>query len=151
MRRKVNERRTGYRPEAREWAMRCGSKNLRARLEANAAASHPKKSSSEASTASDEASPSAETSPSEPPPPPIPDPLETTKQAVLEDALLGKYNGPQYADPADTLGTARNYVRRDGSWRAASERMLLAKIESLLPSTRAKAGAGEASKARANA
>ncbi|RYP79768.1 hypothetical protein DL769_002790 [Monosporascus sp. CRB-8-3] len=63
-------------------------------------------------------------------------PPEETRQAVLEAALLGKYDGPQYADPADTIATVRNYVKRDNSWYAAGERVLEEKIKSLLPGER---------------
>ncbi|RYO86643.1 hypothetical protein DL762_004655 [Monosporascus cannonballus] len=63
-------------------------------------------------------------------------PPEETRQAVLEAALLGKYDGPRYAEPADTIATVRNYVKRDNSWYAAGERALQEKIESLLPDGR---------------
>ncbi|KAI1656941.1 hypothetical protein F4813DRAFT_116874 [Daldinia decipiens] len=55
------------------------------------------------------------------------------KTAVLEDALLGKYGeGPKYADPQDTIGTLRSYVRRDGTWNAHAQRSIEAKVQSLL-------------------
>lgn len=60
------------------------------------------------------------------------------KTAVLEDALLGKYGeGPKYADPKDTLATVRNYARRDGTWNAAAERSIEAKVRRLLGSSAA--------------
>ncbi|RYP27632.1 hypothetical protein DL767_007596 [Monosporascus sp. MG133] len=80
-------------------------------------------------------------------------PPEETRQAVLEAALLGKYDGPQYADPADTvpavhtIATVRNYVKRDNSWYAAGERALEEKVKSLLPGGQGglnSAGAGDA-------
>ncbi|RYP83482.1 hypothetical protein DL770_005372 [Monosporascus sp. CRB-9-2] len=80
-------------------------------------------------------------------------PPEETRQAVLEAALLGKYDGPQYADPAGTTATAhtiatvRNYVKRDNSWYAAGERVLEEKVKSLLPDGQGgpnSAGAGDA-------
>ncbi|RYP25570.1 hypothetical protein DL768_011447 [Monosporascus sp. mg162] len=80
-------------------------------------------------------------------------PPEETRQAVLEAALLGKYDGPQYADPADTtaaahtIATVRNYVKRDNSWYAAGERALEEKVKSLLPDGHGglnSAGAGDA-------
>ncbi|KAI0849642.1 hypothetical protein F5Y00DRAFT_55468 [Daldinia vernicosa] len=55
------------------------------------------------------------------------------KTAVLEDALLGRYGeGPKYADPEDTIGTLRSYVRRDGTWNAHAQRSIEAKVRSLL-------------------
>ncbi|KAH8682403.1 hypothetical protein BX600DRAFT_43029 [Xylariales sp. PMI_506] len=67
-------------------------------------------------------------------------PKETTT-AVLEAALLGKYEGPNFALENDTLGTVRNYVRRDGSWNMASQSTIEEKVKSLLPSA-PKGGAG---------
>ncbi|KAF3057166.1 hypothetical protein GL218_06268 [Daldinia childiae] len=72
------------------------------------------------------------------------------KTAVLEDALLGRYGeGPKYADPEDTIGTLRSYVRRDGTWNAHAERGIEAKVRSLLGQSgqpAAKAGSGAAAK-----
>ncbi|KAI1128677.1 hypothetical protein F5Y10DRAFT_168888 [Nemania abortiva] len=69
--------------------------------------------------------------------PPVP---KETKDAVLQDALLGMYQGPQYADIADplladTLGTVRSYVRRDGTWNSDASRRIEEKVRSLLPAT----------------
>ncbi|KAI1150492.1 hypothetical protein F4825DRAFT_426464 [Nemania diffusa] len=58
---------------------------------------------------------------------------QETKDAVLQDALLGTYQGPEYADTRDTLGTVRSYVRRDASWNTDSARRIEEKIRSLLP------------------
>ncbi|KAI0103579.1 hypothetical protein F4814DRAFT_431923 [Daldinia grandis] len=55
------------------------------------------------------------------------------KTAVLEDALMGKYGeGPKYADPEDTIGTLRSYVRRDGTWNVHAERRIEDKVRGLL-------------------
>ncbi|KAI0810146.1 hypothetical protein GGR55DRAFT_126859 [Xylaria sp. FL0064] len=62
--------------------------------------------------------------------PPVP---KETKDAVLQSALLGKYEGPQYADLGDTLGAVRNYVKRDASWNSDAERRIEEKVRSLLP------------------
>ena len=59
--------------------------------------------------------------------------------AIITDSLRGVYDGPQYANPDDASGTIRNYVRRDGTWTPAAERMMLAKFESLDPSSKSKA------------
>lgn len=56
-----------------------------------------------------------------------------TKDAVLQDALLGTYDGPQYAELNDTLAVVQNYVKRDASWNADAGRRIEAKIKSLLP------------------
>ncbi|TRX94177.1 hypothetical protein FHL15_004945 [Xylaria flabelliformis] len=65
--------------------------------------------------------------------PPVP---KETKDAVLQDALLGTYEGPQYAELGDTLGVVQNYVKRDASWNADAQRRIEAKIKSLLPGGR---------------
>ncbi|KAI1350783.1 hypothetical protein F5Y01DRAFT_139554 [Xylaria sp. FL0043] len=62
--------------------------------------------------------------------PPVP---QETKDAVLESALLGKYEGPEYAELGDTLGAVRNYVKRDASWNSDAERRIEEKVRSLLP------------------
>ncbi|KAI0532757.1 hypothetical protein GGR58DRAFT_151177 [Xylaria digitata] len=62
--------------------------------------------------------------------PPVP---KETKDAVLQSALLGTYQGPQYADLTDTLGAVRNYVKRDASWNSDAERRIEEKVRSLLP------------------
>ncbi|KAF2969934.1 hypothetical protein GQX73_g3637 [Xylaria multiplex] len=62
--------------------------------------------------------------------PPVP---KETKDAVLQSALLGTYDGPQYADLTNTLGTVRNYVKRDASWNMDAERRIEEKVRSLLP------------------
>ncbi|CAJ2500603.1 Uu.00g034560.m01.CDS01 [Anthostomella pinea] len=59
---------------------------------------------------------------------PVPD---ETKKAVLEDALLGRYDGPKFAE--DPTGIVRSYVKRDGTWNADAERRIEAKVRSLLP------------------
>lgn len=58
------------------------------------------------------------------------------KTAILEDALLGKYDGPKYADPNDTTGTIQSYVKRDGTWNVQAERRIEEKVRSLLPGGR---------------
>ncbi|KAI0966479.1 hypothetical protein F4678DRAFT_296482 [Xylaria arbuscula] len=77
--------------------------------------------------------------------PPVP---KETKDAVLQSALLGTYQGPQYTDAKDTLGSVRNYVRRDASWNSDAERRIEEKIRSLLPGgkTGPVKAAGEAKK-----
>ncbi|KAI1314172.1 hypothetical protein F5Y03DRAFT_4820 [Xylaria venustula] len=77
--------------------------------------------------------------------PPVP---KETKDAVLQSALLGTYQGPQYTDAKDTLGSVRNYVKRDASWNADAERRIEEKIRSLLPGGRTGpvTAAGEAKK-----
>ena len=54
------------------------------------------------------------------------------KTAVLEDVLLGKYNGPKYAEAKDTLVLVESYVKRAGKWNAAAERGLEEKVRGLL-------------------
>ncbi|XXH05627.1 succinate semialdehyde dehydrogenase NADP+ linked [Hypoxylon texense] len=69
---------------------------------------------------------------------------EEVKTAVLEDALLGRYEGPKYAEPGDAAGTIRSYVKRDGTWNAEASRRIEAKVKSLLPQRRPAAGAAAA-------
>ncbi|KAI5864769.1 hypothetical protein GGS23DRAFT_561706 [Durotheca rogersii] len=52
--------------------------------------------------------------------------------AILEDAMLGRYDGPKFAQPGDVYGTIDNYVKRDGTWNAAAGRALHSKVLSLL-------------------
>ncbi|KAH8197101.1 hypothetical protein TruAng_008740 [Truncatella angustata] len=59
-------------------------------------------------------------------------PKETTT-AVLDAALLGKYDGPKFSQPGDTIGTVASYVKRQGTWNAAAERDIEAKVKSMLP------------------
>ncbi|KAH9892987.1 hypothetical protein F4778DRAFT_303119 [Xylariomycetidae sp. FL2044] len=66
-------------------------------------------------------------------------PPQEARTAVLETALLGKYDGPRYADPSDPVGTVRSYVKRDGTWNARGERGIEEKVKSLLPGGAAKA------------
>ncbi|KAI6088124.1 hypothetical protein F4821DRAFT_258296 [Hypoxylon rubiginosum] len=74
---------------------------------------------------------------------------EEVKQAVLEDALLGKYEGPKYAELNDTAATIRSYVKRDGTWNAQAERGIEAKVMSLLGQRRGGAKAPAAARAKA--
>ncbi|KAI1342908.1 hypothetical protein F5Y15DRAFT_428875 [Xylariaceae sp. FL0016] len=58
-------------------------------------------------------------------------PDEATKTAILEDTLLGKYDGPKFAEkPLDII---QNYVKRDGTWNADASRRIQEKVRSLLP------------------
>ncbi|ETS74801.1 hypothetical protein PFICI_13285 [Pestalotiopsis fici W106-1] len=56
-----------------------------------------------------------------------------TQTAVLDAAILGKYDGPKHAELKDTIGTVRSFVKRHGTWNAAAERSIEARIKSLLP------------------
>ncbi|KAI1392761.1 uncharacterized protein F4822DRAFT_392112 [Hypoxylon trugodes] len=83
---------------------------------------------------------------------------EEVKTAVLEDALLGKYDGPKYADPSDTIGTLKSYMKRHGTWRAQAERGIEEKVRSLLgqsaggaAAATAKAGGARAKEVRPKA
>ncbi|KAI2602252.1 hypothetical protein GGR54DRAFT_529432 [Hypoxylon sp. NC1633] len=69
---------------------------------------------------------------------------DEVKTAVLEDTLLGMYGeGPKYADPNDTIGVLRSYVKRDGTWNAHASRSIEAKMRSMLGlQAEAEAGAG---------
>ncbi|KAI1636495.1 hypothetical protein F4809DRAFT_382386 [Biscogniauxia mediterranea] len=75
-------------------------------------------------------------------------PPPETRDAVLEAAVLGRYDGPAFAPAGDTLATVRNYVRRDGTWNADASRRIEAKIQSLLAQNTASAPAGRSAKAR---
>ncbi|KAK7985015.1 hypothetical protein PG996_005745 [Apiospora saccharicola] len=66
-------------------------------------------------------------------------PPAETKSAILDAALLGKYDGPQFAQPGDHVGSVKSYVKREGTWNAAAERRIEAKIKSLLPAQQAAA------------
>lgn len=70
-------------------------------------------------------------------------PPEETKTAVLESALLGKYDGPKFADPNDALSTIRSYVKRDGTWNVNAGEKIEAKVRSLLPAQTKPAGAAK--------
>jgi len=76
--------------------------------------------------------------------PPVP---KETKDAVLQAALLGQYEGRKFADSTDTLGTVANYVRRHSSWTPDAQRRIVEKISSLLPG--GKTGSANAAKAGA--
>lgn len=67
-------------------------------------------------------------------------PPDETVTAVLDSAILGKYDGPKFAPPSDSLGTVRSYVKRHGTWNAEAERNIEAKVKSLLPVAKAKGG-----------
>ncbi|ORY55444.1 uncharacterized protein BCR38DRAFT_124172 [Pseudomassariella vexata] len=60
-------------------------------------------------------------------------PDETTRKAILEKALLGKYEGPTFAEKNNPVGVLRSYVRRDGTWNARAEKNIEEKVRSLLP------------------
>ncbi|KAK7962351.1 uncharacterized protein PG986_003176 [Apiospora aurea] len=75
-------------------------------------------------------------------------PPAETKSAILDAALLGKYEGPKFAQPGDHLGSVKSYVKRDGTWNAESERRIEAKIKSLLPAHQAAPAARPASKGK---
>ncbi|KAI0444880.1 hypothetical protein F4803DRAFT_219191 [Xylaria telfairii] len=86
--------------------------------------------------------------------PPVP---KETKDAVLQDALLGTYRGPQYVElqggtfePLHTLGIVQNYVRKDSSWNTDAQRRIEEKVRSLLPGGRT-GPANAASRPSANA
>ena len=66
-------------------------------------------------------------------------PPAETKSAILDAALLGKYDGPKFAQPGDHVGSVKSYVKREGTWNAAAERRIEAKIKSLLPAQQAAA------------
>ncbi|KAK8074859.1 hypothetical protein PG997_009522 [Apiospora hydei] len=68
-------------------------------------------------------------------------PPAETKSAILDAALLGKYEGPKFAQPGDHLGSVKSYVKREGTWNAEAERRIEAKIKSLLPAQQAAAAA----------
>ncbi|KAI1328991.1 hypothetical protein F5Y16DRAFT_139215 [Xylariaceae sp. FL0255] len=79
----------------------------------------------------------------------FPPAAKETKDAVLDAAMLGRYEGPSFAETNDTLGTVRNYVRKDGTWNADASRRIEEKIRSMLPKATASA-AGKASGAAAS-
>ncbi|KAI1209120.1 uncharacterized protein F4807DRAFT_97779 [Annulohypoxylon truncatum] len=64
--------------------------------------------------------------------------------AVLEDVLLGKYEGPKYVDATNTLGVLTSYVKRDSTWNVAAERSLEAKVAGLIAPPAKQGGAKEA-------
>ncbi|KAK8103919.1 uncharacterized protein PG998_010952 [Apiospora kogelbergensis] len=68
-------------------------------------------------------------------------PPAETRSAILDAALLGKYDGPKFAQPGDHRGSVKSFVKREGTWNAAAERRIDAKISSLLPSQQAAAAA----------
>ncbi|KAI1431780.1 hypothetical protein GGR50DRAFT_677808 [Xylaria sp. CBS 124048] len=62
--------------------------------------------------------------------PPAP---QETKDAILQDTLLGMYNGPIFSDYGTPLGSVRNYVAKNSSWNADAARRIENKVKSLLP------------------
>ncbi|KAI1827802.1 hypothetical protein F4861DRAFT_290112 [Xylaria intraflava] len=56
-----------------------------------------------------------------------------TKDAILQDTLLGIYHGADPNDSGTTLGVVRNYVAQNNSWNADACRRVEEKIKSLLP------------------
>ncbi|KAF3003385.1 TATA-binding protein-associated factor 2N [Neopestalotiopsis sp. 37M] len=60
-------------------------------------------------------------------------PPKETQTAVLDAAILGRYEGPRHAELKDTIGTVRSFVKRDGTWNMPAERSMEAKIKTLLP------------------
>ncbi|KAI0882167.1 uncharacterized protein GGS22DRAFT_48600 [Annulohypoxylon maeteangense] len=57
---------------------------------------------------------------------------DEVKTAVLEDVLLGKYDGPTYTEPSDVHGVLASYVKKDGTWNAAAGRGLDEKVRRVL-------------------
>ncbi|KAI1091639.1 hypothetical protein F5B19DRAFT_457783 [Rostrohypoxylon terebratum] len=76
-------------------------------------------------------------------------PAPEVKTAVLEDALLGKYDGPKYAETQDTLGVVQSYVKRDGTWNVAAERRIGEKVRSLLEQSTPDRGGAATKEAKA--
>ncbi|KAI1264838.1 hypothetical protein F5Y18DRAFT_68559 [Xylariaceae sp. FL1019] len=62
---------------------------------------------------------------------------QATKDAVLQDAMLGLYKGPQFVEKSDTLGTVRNYTTKNNLWNGAASQRIEDKIRSLLPGGKA--------------
>ncbi|KAI0160625.1 hypothetical protein GGR57DRAFT_455972 [Xylariaceae sp. FL1272] len=62
---------------------------------------------------------------------------QATKDAVLQDAMLGMYKGPQFVEKSDTLGTVRNYTTKNNLWNTAASQRIEDKIRSLLPGGKA--------------
>ncbi|KAL2183790.1 hypothetical protein L209DRAFT_662118, partial [Thermothelomyces heterothallicus CBS 203.75] len=60
-------------------------------------------------------------------------PNEKIKKAILEPAVLGKYEQPKFADITDVKGTVANYHSRTSTYMDADSQKFIDKVLSLLP------------------
>ncbi|AEO53891.1 hypothetical protein MYCTH_2031061, partial [Thermothelomyces thermophilus ATCC 42464] len=60
-------------------------------------------------------------------------PNEKIKKAILEPAVLGKYEEPKFADITDVKGTMANYHSRTSTYMEADSQKFIDKVLSLLP------------------
>ncbi|KAK4248483.1 hypothetical protein C7999DRAFT_40356 [Corynascus novoguineensis] len=60
-------------------------------------------------------------------------PNEKTKKAIIEPAVLGKYEAPKFADVSDVKGTMANYHSRTFTYMSADSQKFMDKVLSLLP------------------
>ncbi|KAL2200048.1 hypothetical protein P885DRAFT_66918 [Corynascus similis CBS 632.67] len=60
-------------------------------------------------------------------------PNENTKKAIVEPAVLGKYEAPKFADVSDVKGTMANYHSRTFTYMSADSQKFMDKVLSLLP------------------
>ncbi|KAK4180757.1 hypothetical protein QBC36DRAFT_319358 [Triangularia setosa] len=68
---------------------------------------------------------------------------ERAREAVVDLAVLGKYNGRGYKELGDVKGLIENYTGRTWSYRQEDQRRFLEKVMSLLPAEAAKDKAPE--------
>lgn len=67
-------------------------------------------------------------------------PQQSTKQAIIDTAILGKYDTPDFADVKDTMATMSNYHARTTSYKPSDAEKFMNKVRELLPTdTTAKA------------
>ncbi|KAK3393789.1 hypothetical protein B0H63DRAFT_459220 [Podospora didyma] len=64
-------------------------------------------------------------------------PEEATKRAIVDMAVLGKYEAPVFADVTDTMGTLASYHGRDSSYKNSDISEFTAKVRALLPKQKA--------------
>ena len=70
----------------------------------------------------------------------------STRQAIIDQAILGKYKEPKFADLQDTINTAANYQNRTFTYKGSDSKMFFDKLKSLLPAAKPAASASRASK-----
>lgn len=72
---------------------------------------------------------------------------DATKQAVLDAAVLGKYEKPQFVDVSNVMGTLANYHSREPTYLPSESQAFIAKVRELLPAARKPPGAAQVKRA----
>ncbi|KAK4132303.1 hypothetical protein BT67DRAFT_443881 [Trichocladium antarcticum] len=67
----------------------------------------------------------------------VSEPSAEIKKAIVDTAILGKYETTTYAQLADTSATMANYHGRTYTYKASDSQRFMDKVESLLPKKKA--------------